>query len=124
MSRPLLYRLLAASYDALKAVDPAIRVIGLGLSPCGGDRPGAANVSTSPVRFINARKGVPGSGRKRPIMDELAYHPYPDRDRDPLLKGYRWPNAGVPNLGRIKQAFWDAAGLPSRSSPRERARAE
>ena len=24
------------------------------------------------------------------------------------MKGYRWPNAGVPNLGRIKQAFWDA----------------
>ena len=41
-------------------------------------------------------------------MDELAYHPYPDHDRDPLMKGYRWPNAGVPNLGRIKQAFWDA----------------
>jgi hypothetical protein len=104
------YRLLAASYDALKAVDPAIRVIGLGLSPRGGDRPGAPNnVSTSPVRFIIALgKAYRASGRKRPIMDELAYHPYPDRDRDPLLKGYRWPNAGVPNLGRIKQAFWDA----------------
>ena len=104
------YKLLAASYDALKAVDPTIRVIGLGLSPRGGDRPGAANnVSTSPVRFINALgKAYRASGRKRPIMDELAYHPYPDHDRDPLMKGYRWPNAGVPNLGRIKQAFWDA----------------
>jgi hypothetical protein len=104
------YKLLAASYDALNAVDPAIRVIGLGLSPRGGDRPGAANnVSTSPVRFINALgKAYRASGRKRPIMDELAYHPYPDHDRDPLMKGYRWPNAGVPNLGRIKQAFWDA----------------
>ena len=104
------YRLLAASYDSLKAVDPAIRVIGLGLSPRGGDRPGASNnVSTSPVRFINALgKAYRASGRKRPIMDELAYHPYPDHDRDPLMKGYRWPNAGVPNLGRIKQAFWDA----------------
>jgi hypothetical protein len=104
------YRLLAASYDSLKAVDPAIRVIGLGLSPRGGDRPGAPdNVSTSPVRFINALgKAYRASGRKRPIMDELAYHPYPDHDRDPLMKGYRWPNAGVPNLGRIKQAFWDA----------------
>ncbi len=104
------YKLLAASYDALKAVDPTIRVIGLGLSPRGGDRPGAPNnVSTSPVRFINALgKAYRASGRKRPIMDELAYHPYPDHDRDPLMKGYRWPNAGVPNLGRIKQAFWDA----------------
>jgi hypothetical protein len=41
-------------------------------------------------------------------MDELAFHPYPDHDTDPLMKGYRWPNAGVPNLNRIKQAFWDA----------------
>ena len=41
-------------------------------------------------------------------MDELAFHPYPDHDRDPLMKGYRWPNAGIPNLGRVKQAVWDA----------------
>src|SRR5918999_1306997 len=104
------YDMLAASYDALKAVDPAIRVIGLGLSPRGGDKPNAPNnVSTSPVRFIHGLgKAYRSSRRTRPIMDELAFHPYPDHDRDSLLKGYRWPNAGVPNLGRIKQAFWDA----------------
>ena len=104
------YDMLAASYDALKAVDPAIRVIGLGLSPRGGDRPNAPdNVSTSPVRFLHGLgKAYRASGRTRPIMDELAFHPYPDHDRDALLKGYRWPNAGIPNLGRIKQAFWDA----------------
>ena len=104
------YDMLAASYDALKAVDPSIRVIGLGLSPRGGDKPNAPNnVSTSPVRFIHGLgKAYRSSRRTRPIMDELAFHPYPDHDRDSLLKGYRWPNAGVPNLGRIKQAFWDA----------------
>ena len=41
-------------------------------------------------------------------MDELSFHPYPKSDQDALMKGYRWPNAGVSNLGRIKQAFWDA----------------
>jgi hypothetical protein len=104
------YSLLAAAYDALKAVDPSIRVVGLGLSPRGGDKPNAANnVSTSPVRFISGLgKAYRASGRKKPLMDELAFHPYPDQDRDPLMKGYRWPNAGIPNLGRIKQAFWDA----------------
>jgi hypothetical protein len=104
------YTMLAAAYDALKAVDPAIRVIGLGLSPRGNDQPNAANnVSTSPVRFLNALgKAYRRSSRSEPIMDELAFHPYPDQDRDSLMKGYRWPNAGVPNLGRIKQAFWDA----------------
>jgi hypothetical protein len=102
--------LLAASYDSLKAVDPSIRVIGLGLSPRGNDQPGAKNnVSTSPVRFLDGLgKAYRASGRTKPVMDELAFHPYPDQDTDPLMKGYRWPNAGVPNLDRIKQAFWDA----------------
>jgi hypothetical protein len=104
------YALLARSYDALKAVDPSITVIGVGLSPRGNDAPNARdNRSVSPVRFISGLgKAYRRAKRQRPIMDELAYHPYPDRDTDSLMKGYRWPNAGVPNLGRIKQAFWDA----------------
>jgi hypothetical protein len=104
------YALLARSYDALKAVDIAITVIGIGLSPRGNDAPSAKdNVSISPVRFISGLgKAYRRAKRQRPIMDELGFHPYPDRDTDSLTKGYRWPNAGVPNLGRIKQAFWDA----------------
>jgi hypothetical protein len=104
------YSLLARSYDALKAVDGSITVIGIGLSPRGNDQPKARdNVSISPVRFISGLgKAYRRARRQKPIMDELGFHPYPDRDTDPLMKGYRWPNAGVPNLGRIKQAFWDA----------------
>ena len=42
--------LLAKSYDALKEVDPGIRVIGLGLSGRGNDLPLApSNASTSPI---------------------------------------------------------------------------
>jgi hypothetical protein len=119
------YGMLTAAYDELKAVDPALRVVGVGLSPRGGDKPNAANnVSTSPVRFLNALgKAYRRSGRTKPIMDELAFHPYPDNDRDDLMKGYRWPNAGVPNLGRIKQAFWDAfhgTGQPTFGEGRSR----
>ena len=104
------YSLLARSYDALKAVDPAITVIGLGLSPRGNDQPRAReNRSISPVRFLQGvGQAYRRSGRRRPIMNALSFHPYPDLDRDSLLKGYRWPNAGAPNLDRIKQAFWDA----------------
>lgn len=104
------YSLLARSYDALKTIDPSITVIGVGLSPRGNDLPTARdNVSISPVRFINGLgKAYRRDRRQKPLMDELAFHPYPDRDTDSLTKGYRWPNAGVPNLGRIKQAFWDA----------------
>src|SRR5438105_1603147 len=107
-------QVLALSYDALKAVDPTNDVIGLGLSPRGNDDPRArSNVSTSPVRFIHdLGAAYRASGRPRPIMDELAFHPYPNPSsgNDPLLKGYQWPNAGVPNFARIKQAVWDAFG--------------
>ena len=101
---------LAAGYDALKAVDPTIRVIGLGLSPRGNDRPTAPNnISTSPVRFLAALGAwYRASGRTTPLMDGLSFHPYPDRATDGLERGYAWPNAGFVDLGRIKQAVWDA----------------
>ena len=104
--------LLARSYDALKAVDPSINVIGVGLSPRGNDNPSAAgNVSASPVKFLQGLGAAYRASRRRaPIMDELAFHPYPKKDTDPLLLGYHWPNAGVANLDRVKQAFWDAFG--------------
>jgi hypothetical protein len=103
-------RMLAASYDALKAVDPANKVIGVGLSPRGNDDPKAeSNVSHSPVTCLrDMGAAYRGLARSKPLMDEFSFHPYPKTDRDPLMKGYRWPNAGVPDLGRIKQAFWDA----------------
>jgi hypothetical protein len=102
---------LAQSYDALKSVDPTINVIGVGLSPRGRDNPAmpADIASRSPVRFISdLGKTYLASGRKKPIMDELAFHPYPAVNTDPPSVGDRWPNAGLPNLDRIKQAVWDA----------------
>ena len=101
---------LAASYDALKAIDPAINVIGVGLSPRGNDNPHAkSNISRSPVRFIHDL-GVAyrASHRTKPIMDELAFHPYPAVNTDPPDSGYSWPNAGLSNLDRVKQSVWDA----------------
>jgi len=102
--------LLAASYDALKGVDPSINVIGIGLSPRGNDNPFAKdNISTSPVRFLHdVGVAYRASKRNKPLMDELGFHPYPNQNNDPPLKGYPWPKAGIPNLDRIKQAAWDA----------------
>jgi hypothetical protein len=101
---------LASAYDSLKAVDPALTVVGVGLSPRGNDRPKAKNnISASPVRFLRSlgawyRK----SGRDRPLMDGFSFHPYPRQATDPLDRGYYWPNAGFVNLDRLKQALWDA----------------
>jgi hypothetical protein len=108
-------RFLAAGYDALKAVDPGITVVGVGLSPRGNDNPRArSNVSTSPVRFLRAL-GVwyRRSGRTEPLMDGFSYHPYPWSARDAPTRRYVWPNAGFADLARIKQALHDAfAGTP------------
>jgi len=101
---------LASAYDALKAVNPAINVIGVGLSPRGNDQPFAkSNSSRSPVRFLHDL-GVAyrATGRTKPIMDELAYHPYPQASQGPPSVRYAWPTAGLANLDRIKQAAWDA----------------
>jgi hypothetical protein len=102
--------LLAASYDALKAVDQRISVIGLALGARGNDNPAAGtNVSISPVRCIrDIGRAYRASRRRRPLMDEISIHPYPQNASDSLETGYRWPNAGIPNLARIKQAVWDA----------------
>jgi hypothetical protein len=101
---------LAAAYDVLKGVDPAISVIGVGLSPRGNDRPDARNnISTSPVRFLRALGAwYRTSGRTLPLMDGFSFHPYPNEATDPLERGYAWPNAGFADLDRVKQALWDA----------------
>ena len=102
-------RVLARAYDALKAIDRSITVIGLSVSPRGSDEPFAASPSTSPVRCIrDLGLSYRASRRKLPIMDELGFHPHPNSDTDSYRVGYRWPNAGASNLGRIKQAIWDA----------------
>jgi hypothetical protein len=102
--------LLAAAYDALKGVDASINVIGIGLSPRGNDNPFAKdNVSISPIRFLHdIGVAYRASKRAKPLMDELGFHPYPNQNSDPPLKGYPWPKAGIPNLDRVKQAVWDA----------------
>jgi hypothetical protein len=102
--------LLAAAYDALKAVDQRITVIGLAVGARGNDNPAApSNASISPVRCIrDVGRAYRASRRTRPLMDEISVHPYPQNFSDSLETGYRWPNAGVPNVARLKQAVWDA----------------
>jgi hypothetical protein len=104
VSAALYERLLAASYDGLKAVDPGITVIAAGPSGSGND-----TTSTSPVRFIQALGAAyRASGRGAPLMDKLGFHIYPGTNTDPPTKHYDWPNAGGADLDRIKQAVWDA----------------
>lgn len=76
---PAYLALLARSYDALKAVDPAVRVWGGALAPRGVDRPGTGRDTHSPVVFLkDMGAAYRASGRTLPIMDGLAFHPYAD----------------------------------------------
>lgn len=116
-------RALAASYDALHAVNSSNFVWGVGLSPRGNDSPNAAsNSSTSPVKFLNAlgawfKSFAAKTHRTRPLMDGLDFHPYPVPQSLPFATGYATPNsASISNLPRIYQAFYDGfSGSPQKT---------
>jgi hypothetical protein len=72
-------RLLATTYDAVKAARDDVLVWGGATAPRGVDRPGTDRETTSPTTFIRAL-GVAyrASGRDRPVMDGFVHHPYPE----------------------------------------------
>jgi hypothetical protein len=101
-------RALVAAYDVLKGVNSENFVWGVGLSPRGNDNPAAAsNSSTSPVTFLLDlgawfRAFVVKTGRTKPLMDGLDFHPYPIPQSLPFLQGYASPDAAtISNLPRI-----------------------
>jgi autotransporter-associated beta strand protein len=116
-------RALVAAYDTLKAVSAQNFVWGVGLSPRGNDNPTAAsNSSTSPVMFLQDlgawfRAFVTQTGRTKPLMDGLDFHPYPVPQSMPFAQGYTLVNdASVSNLARLYQAFYTAFdGTPQRT---------
>ena len=97
-------RMMTAAYDALKSVDPKLRLIAAGPSNEGNDK-----TSTSPVRFIAALgNAFRASARSTPFMDAMAFHVYPRNNTHSPSKRYSWPNIGPSDLARVKQAVWDA----------------
>jgi len=100
-------QLLARCYDTIKAANPEATVIGMGLSPRA-----STPKSTEPLVFLReVGEAYRASGRTRPLMDELALHPYPNPSRptDAPSVGYASPDRfGISNLSRVKQAVWDA----------------
>jgi hypothetical protein len=98
VAAPAYADLLARSYDAIKAVDPSVRVLGGTLSPRGADRPGGLRPTHSPTAFIrDLGAAYRASGRRKPLMDAFAFHPYMQASRIP-------PNAGHPKNTSITVA--------------------
>ncbi len=76
---PAYLALLTQAYDAIKAVDPGIRVWGGALAPRGADKPNGTRHTHSPTKFIrDLGIAYRASGREAPVMDGFAFHPYPD----------------------------------------------
>jgi hypothetical protein len=99
--------LLARCYDTIKEASPGAKVIGMGLSPRA-----STPKSTEPLAFLrDVGKWYRGSGRTRPLMDQLALHPYPNPGSPTDAPNVGYPSRqryGISNLSRVKQAMWDA----------------
>ena len=74
---PAYLRLLAQTYDALKAVSPDINVIGGSVSPRGQDKFPSPRHTHSPTTFItDLGTAYRRSGRTKPVMVAFAFDPY------------------------------------------------
>ena len=77
-------QLLAQAYDAMKAVDANVTVIGGSVSPHGSDDPAASRPTHSPTQFIlDLGAAYRALGRSEPVMDAFAFHPYGEHSRVP-----------------------------------------
>ena len=102
-SAPAYLSLLARTYDALKAVDPRLRVWGGALAPRGSDRPEGIRPTSSPTAFLQAMGAAyRASGRTLPVMDGLALHPYPDNSsQSPDFAHPRSTTIGLADYGKL-----------------------
>ena len=90
--------LLAQSYDALKEVSEDVNVFGGAIAPRGSDRPELPRDTHSPTAFIrDLGAAYRQSGRDKPLMDMLAYHPYETNSSVP--PGNPHPNSTTMTLG-------------------------
>jgi hypothetical protein len=129
---PAYLALLARSYDAVKAVDPATRVWGGALAPRGVDRPGTGRDTHSPVAFLkDMGTAYRSSGRTLPVMDGLAFHPYADTsgqspdtphpnsttiglaDYDRLMRTLATAFDNSPQAGSLLPVLYDEFGVES-----------
>jgi hypothetical protein len=114
--------LLARSYDAIKAADPGVRVLGGTLAPRGADRPGGSRPTQSPTAFIrDLGSAYRASGRKRPLMDAFAFHPYMQASRVPPTASHPTNTsitvADYPKLVALLEEAFKGTAQPSARLP-------
>jgi hypothetical protein len=113
--------LLAETYDALKAQDAQLYVIGGALAPAGADRP-LSRPTHSPTQFIrDLGAAYRASGRTTPIMDAFSIHVYGENARvPPLLQHPRTTTIGIadyPKLVSLLGHAFDGTEQPGSTLP-------
>lgn len=113
--------LLAATYDALKAEDSKLDVIGGALAPHGGDHP-SSRPTHSPTQFIiDLGAAYRASGRTTPIMDAFSIHVYGESSRiSPTLQHPHTTTIGIadyPKLVTLLGNAFDGTAQPGSKLP-------
>jgi hypothetical protein len=122
VSAPAYVRLLARTYDAIKAVSPSMEFVGGTLSHMGINRPGSGRDTIAPQRFIlDMGRAYRESKRTRPIMDAFAFHPYMEHaNLPPTYKHYSPRIMTIADYGRVvsllRRAF-DGTAQPGSKIP-------
>jgi hypothetical protein len=99
------------TYDALKAVDEDINVIGGALAPRGQDDPAAARPTHSPTAFIqDFGAAYRASGRKRPVLDMFDLHPYGTNSSEPTIPHPRTKTIGLADHDKLVRLLREAFG--------------
>jgi hypothetical protein len=101
--------LLAETFDALKAHDSKLNVIGGALAPRGGDRP-SSRPTHSPTQFIrDLGAAYRATGRTTPIMDAFDIHVYGESSRiPPTLQHPRTTTIGIADYGKLVKLLGEA----------------
>jgi hypothetical protein len=96
--------LLAETYDALKAVNPKLTVVGANLAPRGGDNAQASRPTHSPTAFIrDLGAAYRASGRTRPIMDAISVHVYGESSHiPPSFTHSRTTSIGIADYDKLE----------------------
>jgi hypothetical protein len=116
---PAYFELLALTYDALKSISKQITVLGGTLAPRGIDRPGTGRDTHSPSRFIrDLAAAYLASGRTRPIMDQLAMHPYGESSSQaPVRSKHPGTTIGIADYAKLVRVLGESFdGTPQKGS--------
>jgi hypothetical protein len=105
-------RLLARSYDAIKAFAPNVEVIGGGLAPRGADRPHGKRPTHSPTAFIrDLGAAYRASGRSLPLMDAFSIHVYGESSHVPPTHPHPFGSTiGIADYDRLVRLLREALG--------------